>query len=218
MGARTATLGPPPTCSLSNTLRSSTPVLQPLSLDASPQRDQFPLPTPSPLPRDLIHPYPIHNPLLPILRSPPPPHQPRPPFLQLSVTFHTSTVTHLPLLVFHPYFPSTNTLHRTFFVSSPPFSNRSLMQTMSYQGLQTLPCSPNPVTLPPIAIPTHPSGHPSPLRLARHSPLLPLIFHSMLARLPQSLSNHTSSVSSSIVQPRTRSSSPSLFISIAWPS
>lgn len=209
----------PLTCSPLNILPSSTPALRPTlppSQDATTPRDQLPLPSPSPLLHGPIHLYLILNPLL-TLHSPLPPPQPPPPFL-LSATSPTITVTHPPLPVLHLYSTSTNTLHRTFFAFLLPFSSRSSMRTMNYQGLQSRLSSPNPPTLLRIAIPTHPFGHPSPSHLAQPSPLLPFISHSMPALHPQLPSNPTSSVSSSIVQPQMRSLFPSSFISIAWPS
>lgn len=200
MSARPATLDPPSTCSLSNILHSSTPVLRLTllpSLDASPPRDPPLLPSPSPLLHDPIHPHLIHNPLLSILQSPPPHRQPVPHSLlpsPKSATSRTTSVTHPPHPVLHLHLTSTNTLHRTFFVSSLPFSSKSLMRTMSYQSLLRLPSSPNPLTFLRIVIPTHPSGHPSLSRLAQRSQLLPLISHFMPAQHRQSPSNLTSSV------------------------
>src|SRR5258708_9449138 len=92
------------------------------------------------------------------------------------------------------------------------------MRTTSYQSLRPLPCAPNSPMFPQIATPTHPFGHPSPSHLAQPLPLLLLIFHFMPVPHQQSPLNPTSSVSSNIVQPPTRSLSPSSFISIAWPS
>lgn len=156
----------PQTCSPLNILRSSTPALlrlRPPSPDVSRPRD-LPLPLPPSLPLlDPSYRYPTHNPPPPPLPSPPRHRQPLPlSLLPLTnrATSCTTTPAHHHRLAPRLYLASTNTLHRIFSASLPLSSNRSSMQTMSYQSLRHQLCPHRQPTSRSTVIRTPPSGHP----------------------------------------------------------